>query len=293
MQDRAEFLLAKGLEGVIGRLPGGAVDPLGEALGGLVRRPLGIRRNTVVENLRRAFPEASDEWIEETAQASYAHLGREVVAMVRLSRLSREEIVALTDVPTWPEVQEALAEGNGALLVTGHYGNWEVAAAAVAARGVAISAIVKPQRNRLVDRMVQEARARLGVGTIEMARAPRQVPRVLAKGGVVGIVADQDARNKGIWVPFFGIPASTFRGPAQFALRFNAAVFASTARRLPDGRYHVEGTRIPLVRTGDAAEDERLLTAKLAAHLEQEIRKDPTQYFWFHKRWKTQPPPEL
>ena len=83
------------------------------------------------------------------------------------------------------------------------------------------------------------------------------------------------------------------RGPAQFALRFNAAVFASAARRLPDGRYHVEGTRIPLVRTGDEAEDERLLTAKLAAHLEEEIRKDPSQYFWFHKRWKTQPPSEL
>lgn len=213
--------------------------------------------------------------------------------MVRLSRMSREEIVALTDVPSWPQVQKALAEGNGALLVTGHYGNWEVAAAAVAARGVPISAVVKPQRNRLVDAMVQEARARLGIGTIEMARAPRQVPRVLAEGGVIGIVADQDARQKGIWVPFFGIPASTFRGPAQFALRFNAAVFASIARRLPDGRYRVEGTRIPLVRTGDAAEDERRLTATLAAHLEQEIRKDPTQYFWFHKRWKTVPPSEL
>lgn len=288
-----EYVLARGLEGAIGRLPARTADPLGQALGGFVRRPLGIRRNTVVENLRRAFPDASDDWIEETAQASYAHLGREVVAMVRLSRMSREEIVALTDVPTWPEVQEALAEGNGALLVTGHYGNWEVAAAAVAARGVPISAIVKPQRNRLVDRMVQDARARLGVGTIEMARAPRQVPRVLAQGGVVGIVADQDARQKGIWVPFFGIPASTFRGPAQFALRFNAAVFASIARRLPDGRYRVEGTRIPLVRTGDEAEDERLLTAKLAANLEEEIRRDPTQYFWFHKRWKTRPTSEL
>lgn len=293
MQDRAEYALARALEGAMTHLPAAAADPVGAGIGALVRRPLGIRRRTVLENLRRAFPQASDAWIEETARASYAHLGREVVSMVRLSRLTPEEVVALTDVPPWPQVEEAVAEGKGALLVTGHYGNWEVAAAAVAARGVPISAVVKPQRNRLVDRMVQDARARLGIGTIPMRRAAREVPRLLARGGVIGIVADQDARSNGVWVPFFGVPASTFRGPAQFALRYDAAVFAAVARRLPDGRYRVDGERLPLVRTGDREADELRLTAALAAHLEHEIRKDPGQYFWFHKRWKTPPPPEL
>ena len=293
VQDRVEYLLARTLEGAIAHLPSGAADPVGSAIGTLVRRPFGIRRRTVVENLRRAFPDADERWIDATAKATYGHLGREVVAMVRLSRLSREEVIALTDVPSWPAVQAALAEGKGALLVTGHYGNWEVAAAAVAARGVPISAVVKPQRNRLVNAMVQEARARLGIGTITMRKAAREVPRLLARGGVIGIVADQDARSRGVWVPFFGIPASTFRGPAQFALRFDAPVFAAVARRLPDGRYRVAGDRLPLERTGDADADELRLTAALAAHLEEEIRKDPGQYFWFHKRWKTAPPPEL
>ena len=293
LQDRAEYILARGLEGAIARLPAGAAERVGSAIGAMVRAPLGIRRDTVVQNLRRAFPDAEPDWIDRTVRETYRHLGREVVSMVRLSRLRPDEVIALTDVPSWDEFQEALAEGKGVLVVTGHYGNWEVAAAAVAARGVPIHAIVKPQRNRLVDTMVQEARARLGIGTISMRKAPRRVPRVLHRGGVVGIVADQDARSRGIWVPFFGIPASTFRGPAQFALRLDAAVFASIARRLPDGRYRVEGTRIPLVRTGDAEEDERRLMAALAAHLEGEIRKDPGQYFWFHKRWKTAPPKEL
>src|SRR5690606_1998939 len=189
----------------ITHLPSGAAESVGKAIGRLVRQPLGIRRKTVLENLRIAFPEADEEWIERVARETYEHLGREVVTMIRLSRMSREEVLALTDVPTWPEVQAALAEGKGALLVTGHYGNWEVAAASVAARGVPISAIVKPQRNRLVDRMVQEARARLGIGTIPMRRAAREVPRLLARGGVIGIVADQDARSSGVWVPFFGV----------------------------------------------------------------------------------------
>lgn len=288
-----EYALARALEAAIGHLPASAADPVGRGIGGLVRWPFGIRRGVVAENLRRAFPDASDDWIEQTAREAYAHLGREVVAMIRLSRLSAAEIIALTDVPTWSGFKAALASGKGALLMTGHFGNWEVGAAAVAARGVPISAIVKPQRNRLVDRMVQDARARLGIGTIPIGRAPREVPRLLARGGVVGIVGDQDARRKGLFVPFFGVPASTFRGPAQFALRYDSAVFASTTRRLPDGRYLVSGTRVPVERTGDARADEYRLTAALAAHLEQEIRIDPKQYFWFHKRWKTLPPPEL
>src|SRR5690606_33633461 len=101
-------------------------------------------------NLHRAFPDADPAWVEATARNAYEHLGREVVSMVRLSRMTPQQVIDLTDVPTWGPLQEALAEGKGALLVTGHYGNWEVAAAAVAARGVPIHAVVKPQRNRLV-----------------------------------------------------------------------------------------------------------------------------------------------
>ena len=112
VQDRVEYLLARTLEGAIAHLPSGAADPVGSAIGTLVRRPFGIRRRTVVENLRRAFPDADERWIEATAKATYGHLGREVVAMVRLSRLSREEVIALTDVPSWPAVQARWRRGR-------------------------------------------------------------------------------------------------------------------------------------------------------------------------------------
>lgn len=292
LQDRFEYILVRLLEGMITLLPARAADRMGAVIGDILRR-LGIRRTMVLRNLQRAFPDADPTWIETTARECYRHLGREAVAMVRLSRMRPEQIVALTETDSWPVVEEALAEGKGVLVVTGHYGNWEVAAAAVAARGVPIQAIVKSQRNGLVNSLVEEARARLGIGTIEMGKAPRLVPRVLRDGGVVGIVGDQDARWKGVWVPFFGRPASTFRGPAQFALRLGAPVIASIARRRPDGRYHLEGSRLEVERTGDLEEDELRLTAAIAAHLEAEIRKDPAQYFWFHNRWKTIPPAEL
>lgn len=292
LQSRLEYVLARGLEAGVSLLPEGAARRVGEGIGAVVRGPLGIRRETVEANLRRAFPDASPAWIAERVVESYRHLGREAVAMIRLSRLTREEVIARTEIPRFEEVEAVLKEGRGALLVTGHYGNWEVAAAAVAARGYPIDAVVKRQRNLLVDARVQAARARLGVGTIDMGEAPRSIPRSLARGHAVGIVADQDARAAGVWVPFFGVPTSSFRGPALFALRFGAPVFAAVARRLEDGRYSVEYDRIPVQDTGELERDVLRLTAALAAHLEREIRREPGQYFWFHKRWKTRPPTE-
>jgi Kdo2-lipid IVA lauroyltransferase/acyltransferase len=292
VQSRVEYALTRALEAGVTVLPAGAARRLGEAIGVIVRSPLGIRRDTVEENLRRAFPDADSQWVARVVAETYRHLGREAVAMVRLSSLTRDEVIEQTVVANWAEIASTLDEGRGALLVTGHYGNWEVAAAAVAARGYPIEAVVKRQRNLRVDARVQEARRRLGVGTIEMSEAPRRIPRALASGHAIGMVADQDARASGVWVPFFGVPTSTFRGPALFALRFGAPVFAAVARRLDDGRYSVESERIQVRRTGDQERDVLLLTAVLAAHLEREIRVEPGQYFWFHKRWKTRPPTE-
>ncbi len=291
LQHRLEYALLRVLEGGLGLAGPAAAARVGGGLGGLVRRPLGIRSGVVLENLRRAFPEADMAWIEETAAESYRHLGREVAAMVRLSSLDAAAVRDLVVIPDdcLNELADALAEGRGAIYTTGHYGNWEMAAAAVAARGWPIDAIVKRLANPLVDSRIAEARRALGVETMGMREAPRRVPRSLAAGRTIGIVADQDARHTGVFVPFFGVPASTHRGPALFALRCGAPIFTAVARRLPDGRYLLRSERIDTSRTGSIDDDAVRITAAIAAHLEREIRQDPAQYFWFHKRWKTRP----
>ncbi|MDR0788040.1 MAG: lysophospholipid acyltransferase family protein [Gemmatimonadota bacterium] len=290
-QDRIEYGFLRALEAGLGGLSARKADRAGAMLGGLIRRPLGIRRDVVVANLRRAFPEASEAWIEETTISAYRHLGREVTAMLRLSSLDPEAVRDLTVISDrcWTAVEDAFSEGRGVIFATGHYGNWEMAAAAVSARGHPITAIVKGMRNQLVDRRISDARRALGVETTGLGEAPRRVPRALAAGHAVGIVADQDARRSGVFVPFFGIPASTHRGPALFALRTGAPLMASIARRLPDGRYLVDARRIDASRTDDFEADILRVTGELASALEREIRIDPTQYFWFHKRWKTSP----
>jgi len=290
---RVEYALARTLESAVSALPERAADGVGRRVGRAVHR-LGIRRKVVEENLRLAFPGQPPEWIARTSIAAYEHLGREAAAILRLSKLDKQAIVDRTVPVGWDEMEEALSHGKGVMLVTGHYGNWEIAAATVAARGVPIAAIVRRQGNRLVDERLNGLRRRLGVEIITQREAPSRVPRLLRKNAVIGIVGDQDARRAGVFVPFFGRPASTHRGPAVFALKLGAPVFACVARRLPGAevRYEVSGHGIPVVRTGDLEADVTALTAALAARLEAEVRKAPEQYFWFHRRWKTRPSAE-
>jgi Kdo2-lipid IVA lauroyltransferase/acyltransferase len=287
---RVEYALARAMERAASALPERAADAFGRALGRTAYR-LGLRRGVVEDNLRRAFPDAGEAWLRRTGRAAYEHLGRESMAILRLSRLDPEAIVARTVPVGLDELLAAREEGRGVILATGHYGNWEIAAATVAARGIPIAAIVRRQGNRLVDARLDLLRRRLGVETISQREAPSRVPRILRANGVVGIVGDQDARGAGVFVPFFGRPASTHRGPALFALRLRAAVFACVARRLPGAgvRYEVSGRRLPVPASGDPEADVRALTAALAAHLEAEVRRAPEQYFWFHRRWKTPP----
>jgi Kdo2-lipid IVA lauroyltransferase/acyltransferase len=291
---RAEFALVRGVQRLLGAVGEPAAETFAGVLGRAAYWPVGIRRDVVRANLRIAFPDADEPWIDEMVRLSFRHLAREAAVMMRLPTITREEIRRRTDVVGWTEFEAALAQGRGAILVTGHFGNWEIAAAAVAARGVPIAAIVRAQGNRLFDAHLNQTRRRLGVETIYQRDAPRQVPRVLRQGGVVGIVGDQDARAAGVFVPFFGRPASTHRGPALFALRLGAPVIAASARRL-DGvpaRYEVRGEMVPVERTADLETDVHRLTAELARRLEADVRRAPEQYFWFHKRWKSVPPAE-
>lgn len=281
-------LAARGLDRLLGPRRSAA---LASALGRFVYRRLRLRADVVERQLRRAYPDRDDAWITATAEGAYEHLAREAMMMVRLSRLGREAVMEATELEGLDELRAALDQGRGVVAVSGHLGNWEVGGASLAVRGIPVDAVARRQTNPLVDRLINRTRERLGMEVVSMGGATKRALKALRAGRLVGLVADQDARQRGLFVPFFGRPASTFRGPAVLALRSGAPVFTLFVVRKPDGRYRVTLHRVP-VPTGDEETREWELTAALMADLEAMIREEPTQYLWHHRRWKTAPPGE-
>ena len=260
-------------------------------LGGVVFR---IRRPDVDRHLALAFPEEDSAWRGRVARDSYRHFAREAAMTLRLSRMDPREVIDRTDMEGFEEFREAVERGAGAVVVSGHLGNWEIAGASAAARGVPMDVVAHRQKNPLFDDYLVETRKRLGLTVMVKNDALRLARRSLAKGRVAAFVADQNIRRRGVFVEFFGRVAATPKGPAMFAVRSGAPVFLGTAVRLPGwpSRYRVRAERIPV--RSDLPADEAIaeITQQYTSILEERIREAPEQYFWQHRRWKTRPEPE-
>lgn len=292
LRDRLEYLGFRLVVGVVRLLPEGLANAIGSALGILTGSVLRIRRDVVDQNLARAFPDRAAGEREQIARESYRHLGREAVATFRLAYESAERIRERTEVEGLEALRATRAAGRPCVLVTGHLGNWEVGGAALAARGVPLDAIVLTQRNPLFDRELVRTRSRLGMAIIPRGGAGSGVRRSLHEGRVPAFVGDQDAGRGGVFVDFFGTPASTARGAALFAVRGDAVLFVGVGLRRSSAtpaRYVVRLEEIEVPRTGEPEEDVRRVTVAHTAALERWVREAPDQYFWVHKRWKTRP----
>jgi KDO2-lipid IV(A) lauroyltransferase len=273
-------------------LPERAALGLGALLGRFAGGVLRIRRREVDAHLALAFPERPPSWRRRVAAASYAHLGREAVALFRMAGMDAADIRARTSVHGLEELEGALAAGTGVVVVTGHLGNWEIGGAALTARGLPVEAVAKGMANRRFDRDLVATRERLGLRVVGMEEAPRRILRALREGRVAALVADQNFRRGGVFVPFFGVAAATAKGPALFALRTGAPLFLAVSLREEGAppRYRVDLRPVTVEPTGDLEADVRRLTEAYTAALEREVRAAPGQYFWQHKRWKTRPP---
>ncbi|MEM7413891.1 MAG: lysophospholipid acyltransferase family protein [Gemmatimonadota bacterium] len=294
LRHRVEYLAYRATRAKWSVLPEAGAASAGAMTGTLAGSVLRIRRSAVDENLRLAFPEQSESWWARVAQDSYRHLGREVAAVFRMSRWGPDEIMRRVRFENFDAVDEAMARGQGAVLMTAHLGNWEIAGAALAARGFPIDVVGKGMSNRAVEADLFRIRERLGMSVIPMAEAPRRTLGALGEGRMVALLGDQNAHRGGVFVDFFGRPAATPRGPALFAIRKEVPIFCGFALRDPSGdpRYTLRAHTVHVERSGDLDADViRVLTAYHDL-LEQAIRGAPEQYFWQHRRWKTRPPEE-
>jgi KDO2-lipid IV(A) lauroyltransferase len=265
---------------------------IGENLGQLGYKPLGIRKRVVERQIAAAFPELSARAVKDLARESYRHLGRSSIETALLPSIGRDGLVDLVEtVEGWEHVEQTIARGKGLILVSGHFGNWELGGAYIAARGVPLDAIVRGMANPLFDAWLNKGREELGITVVHDSEAVRRTPRALNAGRAVGFIADQGVLGlASTFVPFFGRPAKTPRGAAVFALRFEVPVIFVVAPRKPNGRYRIVFERVEIAPTGNRDKDVDAIVARYTELLEKWVRVAPEQYFWQHRRWKRQPP---
>ncbi|WP_406700443.1 lysophospholipid acyltransferase family protein [Singulisphaera sp. Ch08] len=189
------------------------------------------------------------------------------------------------------QVLDRLLNGGPVIMLTGHYGNWEMAGYLFGVFGFPPNSVARALDNPYLDQFLKSFRERTGQKMIPKTGGYDEMLEVLRSGKLLSFLADQDAGQNGMFVDFFGRPASTHKAIALLAIEHHAPVIVGYARRVGPGfRYEVGCDVIidPDELTG-TADDARLITQRFTTALEMIIRRDPSQYLWLHRRWKHQP----
>ena len=255
-----------------------------------------FRRRVVLDALRRSFPEWSEAECRKTYRAMMRHQILDTLELFRFAGKKRGEFASRVrfDPAIRSYVEGVLAEGRGILILIAHIGAYDLfGMLASELFGLPIHIIAKPIRNKGVHRFWNEVREGAGVHVIASHQAYRPALKALKSGGIVGFMLDQNRpAGQGVFVPFFGRPASTTPGLALLSYHAKTPVLPAFLVRGADGLHTVvtcDAIEPP------AAHDEATLeayTARYTAVIEEMVRRDPSQWLWLHKRWKSRPPEE-
>ena len=292
LKHRLEYYALRGVLALLALLPRRAALAVAERVALLGYWPLGIRRRVVTRQIAAALPALTPREVRAVARGAYRHLGRITVELPLAAAAGRDTLLSFYEsADDFTPVRRAIEGGRGVVLITGHFGNWELGGAYVPAMGFPHDVIVRRQANPLVDRWVNARRAALGMTPVPDSEAVRRIPRAFRAGRPVGFVADQGVLGlASTFVPFFGRPAKTPRGPGVYAVKYDLPMIFCAAVRMPSGKYHFLVRPVAFEKTGDREADVDAAVAAFTHVLEDCVREYPDQYFWHHRRWKRQPP---
>jgi len=251
-------------------------------------------RDRAMDNLRPALGDGyNDDQLRRIARRSFEHFAQlYLVELVMTPRLVHEwswaRYVELDDLG--PALRTILA-GRGVILLTPHFGNFELLGYTICRLGIPLTAIMRPLDNALVNRFLVRSREAGGLALLYKRGAMAQAPEILASGQPLCFIADQDAGRKGLFVEFFGRPASTYKSIGLLAMQQRVPIVVGVATRTRPGfhyRIHVE--RIIPPEEWEQRDDPLLwVTQEFSRAMEAAIRRAPEQYLWAHRRWKHQP----
>jgi len=294
LKDKLLFWTMVAAMHAVSLLPDFILYRLGVLAGDLVYRYDHRHVRIGMKNLSLAFPEKSEAERARILRESYRNLGRTGAEYTRLGgffwrRLNQR--VSYSNFEGWLRLQRKY-RGKGILVLTAHFGNFELLPSAHAMHGYQIALVHHTQRFLAGDALMTFIRERAGVEIIRKHSAARAVLRGLRHGELIGIPFDQNAkRSEATWVPFFGEPAATITGLARVARIAAAPVMPVFIVRQANMRSHkIEiFDEVPQQRTADADADWHENTARFVRAVEEIVRKYPEQFLWIHRRYRTRP----
>jgi KDO2-lipid IV(A) lauroyltransferase len=246
-----------------------------------------------MENLRPAFGDVKSEAeLREIATQSLQQLTMMAMEVLFTPRLVNQE--------TWPRymAMDNMAEAlrlflgkRGLIMLTGHYGNWELLGYMLSSWGFNLTAVMRPLDNRYINDYLMAARENRGLRLLYKKGATEHAGEILQSGGALCFIADQNAGRKGVFVDFFGRKASTYKSIGLLAMEYEVPILVGYARRTsPDFEYKLGVQRIIYPEEwADRDDPLRWVTQEYTAAIEAFIREAPEQYLWAHRRWKTRP----
>jgi len=255
----------------------------------------GVRLRRARDHLRIAFPDASEAEVEKLAIAAYQHLfmlGAEIARSPRTMNI--DSVLDYVEFSNVSKGLEAIVSGRPCILMTGHCGNWEVLAITAALLGIPMHAIYRPMDFEPLDNWIRRERSRPGLIMLDKFGAMHQLPKLMEQGACPAFVADQNAGDRGVFVPYFGRLASSYKSIGLLAMKFNATIICGAAHR----RHGADGTMRYRFTIHDTFGPEDwathpdpvfYLTARYRRALEIAVREAPEQYLWMYRIWKSRP----
>ncbi|HEX3577675.1 MAG TPA: lysophospholipid acyltransferase family protein [Thermoanaerobaculia bacterium] len=267
----------------------------GTRLGALARHVLRGRDRLAMRNLAATFPEKSEAERRRILDECWRHFGREALETIRMQHIPIEEIPSHCHFVNPEVLQNAIALGGGVLILSAHYGGWEISGLAVMAHVHNVHTVARPLDNELLERDLAAIRAKTGVEVVDRKRAARPLLKALQNGGVVILLPDQAVQpREGILVPFLGRPAWTTDAPAKMALRQESAIVFGFC--IPDTTGHHLEFDEPIIRVDQLSDDEKnaeALTTRINDVISRRIAARPELWLWMHDRWKGNAPGEI
>lgn len=283
-------ILLRTVTGAFALLPRRVALVVGTFLGWVFGSVIRHHRADARDALDRSLPDLPERERRRIESACYRRVAADYVEVMRLAGGAKEDLGRLVTIEGEEHVRAALARGRGALILTAHLGNYELLGMFAVHLGYRLTIVAKEIRNPDVNAAWMRLRERFGIQVVLSHNSLRACIRALKDDGLLGFMLDQNRpRDKGVFVTFFGRPASTTPGLAFISAATKAPVVPAFIHRTADGRHHLRV--LPPIDPPADREDETLrqATQVYTTIIEQEIRRHPDQWIWMHRRWKTQP----